>query len=178
MKKTVDKNHANHHRHEKRRHLNYNIFIIPILIIVIAFFLWHFFFNLPECKNWDCFNSKLKECDKVLFVGGTDMIFEYKILGQENGNCMVNVKLLQGELNNQDSIKLEGKEMVCELPLALVTFPESNLKNCHGLLKEDIQEVFISKLHTYIVKNLGKINLEAIDIPSEMVEAAQANQSE
>ena len=40
-------------------------------------------------------------------------------------------------------------------------FPESDINNCHGLLKEGLQDLFISKLHRYIVQNLGEINVEA-----------------
>ncbi len=90
------------------------------------------------------------------------MIFQYRIQGLKDGNCIVNVKLLQGELNNQDSKKLEGNEMTCEVPQGEIVLPESNIANCHGLLKEGLQELIINKLHTYIVKNLGRINLELL----------------
>lgn len=158
-------------QHEGKRHLNYSLFFVIIVVALLAVGAWFYFFREVTCSSWGCFNTELQECDKVTFVGGTDMIFEYKILGSNEGDCVVNVKLLQGELNDQDSLKLEEKSMECSLPLGVVMFPESNLKNCHGLLKEDLQELFIAKLHTYIVQNLGRINLEAIDIPKEVAEA-------
>ena len=42
--------------------------------------------------------------------------------------------------------------------------PESNTKNCHGLLKEAIQEVVINRMYSEIVQNLGKISEETTKI--------------
>jgi len=43
--------------------------------------------------------------------------------------------------------------------------PESNIGKCTGLLKEGLQDLVIKKLHTYLVQNLGKLNLELVDLP-------------
>jgi hypothetical protein len=90
------------------------------------------------------------------------MTFEYKLKGWIPINnekiCNINVKLLKGDLNNQDSLKLEGKEMKCSLPVGVVAAPESDIKKCTGPLKEGLQELIISKMHKYIVQNLGEIN--------------------
>ena len=101
------------------------------------------------------------------FIGGTDMIFEYAIKGASDGECEVELELLVGELNNQDSIKLERQKMTCMLPKNVVMIPESNIGNCHGLLKEGLQDLIIKKLHVYLVQNLGQINLEMIGLPEE-----------
>jgi len=50
--------------------------------------------------------------------------------------------------------------MVCNIPLGSVILPESDLTNCHGILKENLQEQTIIKLHNYISQNLGQINAE------------------
>ena len=50
--------------------------------------------------------------------------------------------------------------MDCSVPFGLVIKPESEMKNCHGELKEGLQEIIIENLHTYIVGNLDKINAE------------------
>lgn len=123
------------------------------------------FFGYAECESWDCFNSKLEDCSKVKFIGGDDMIFEYVIKGASGGECEVSVQLLQGELNNQDSIKLEMNKMSCYLPEGVVVIPESNIGKCTGLLKEGLQDLVIKKLHTYLVQNLGTLNLEMLDVP-------------
>lgn len=132
--------------------------LIALLIVVV----WFLFFSYSKCETWECFNENLRKCDKVKFVGGTDMIFEYTIKGTSGDECEVEVELLMGELSNQDSIKLEHQKMICMLPEKVVMIPESNIGRCHGLLKEGLQDLVIKKLHTYIVQNLGKINLEFV----------------
>ena len=55
--------------------------------------------------------------------------------------------------------------MTCMLPEGIVMIPESNIGKCSGLLKEGLQDLVIRKLHTYLVQNLGRINLEVLDVP-------------
>ena len=135
------------------------ILLVVLLVVVLAWFL-----SYGECETWDCFNENLRNCDRVKFVGGTDMIFEYTIKGIYRGECEVDVELLMGELNNQDSVRLEHQMMTCMLPSKVVMIPESNIGNCHGLLKEGLQDLVIRKLHTYLVQNLGQINLEMFEV--------------
>ena len=150
---------------EKRRYFNWKWFVIMLVVAVLAWGVWAFFFGYAECDTWDCFNEHLGGCKKVSFIGGTDMIFEYIVRGSSGDKCEVDVELLQGELNNQDSAKMEGSKMVCMLPEGVVMIPESDIGNCHGLLKEGLQDLVIGKLHTYLVQNLGRINLEVLDVP-------------
>ena len=94
-----------------------------------------------------------------------EMIFEYSIEGRARDKCEVVVELLQGELNNADSEKLEHQKMICMLPLNVVMDPESDIGACHGELKEGLQDLIIRNLHTYLVQNLGKLNLEMLNSP-------------
>ena len=153
--------------YEKRWYHTWKLVLVLVLLgVVVLAVLWFWFFSYGECDSWDCFNENLRKCDRVKFVGGTDMIFEYTIKGASSGECEVEVELLMGELNNQNSIRLEHQMMTCMLPEKVVMVPESNIGNCHGLLKEGLQDLVIKKLHTYLVQNLGKINLEILDVPS------------
>ena len=157
-------------KEDKKRHINFKTIthiIAIILIIVIISLIYLHYFKKIDCTNTSCFDSNLEKCNRAKFIGGTDMIFEYNILKQSGNLCYVNVKLLQGNLNEQDSSDLEGKNMICELPLGAVMLPESNIKNCHGLLKENLQELFITKLHSYIVQNVGQINLQIMPTPED-----------
>ncbi|MFH0808623.1 MAG: hypothetical protein V1888_03340 [archaeon] len=153
-------------RDERPWYLSWKLVVLLILLAGILVYLWFRFFSYGSCDNWDCFNKNLKACDRVKFVGGTDMIFEYTVKGSSDAGCRVDVELLMGELNNQDSIKLEHQKMSCVLPRGVVMIPESNIGRCHGLLKEGLQDLVIKKLHTYLVQNLGKINLEILSVPS------------
>jgi len=149
----------------ERRVSHWKWLIILLVFAVIIYIVWFFFFSYAGCNTWDCFNARLERCDRVKFIGGEDMIFEYSVRGKSGGNCRVGVELLQGELNNQDSIALEGKAMTCSLPKGVIMIPESNIGYCHGLLKEGLQDLIIKELHSTLVQNLGKLNLELLDVP-------------
>lgn len=140
--------------------------IVFVVLIGLVLLGWNFFFSYDDCRDSACFNEKLADCDRARFIGGDEMIFEYVIKGKSGGNCEVVVTLLQGELNNAESIKLENQAMTCSLPLGAVVAPESDINVCHGMLKEGLQDLIIKKLHTYLVQNLGRLNLEFIDINS------------
>jgi len=137
------------------------------LLVLVGFLwsIWFLFFSYDRCTNDVCFERNLKGCYGATFISGDDMIFEYEIKGKTKGECEVEVTLLQGELNNADSKKLEGQSMTCLLPLGAVVAPESDIGVCHGLLKEGLQDLVIRKLHTYLVQNLGKLNLEMAGLP-------------
>ncbi|MCK5321376.1 hypothetical protein KAJ38_02255 [Candidatus Pacearchaeota archaeon] len=141
------------------------LIILAVLIITIGI-IWRIFFSYTICDTWNCFNSHLEDCDRATFIGESNgIVFEYIIRGDSEDHCTVNIELLQGKLNDQDSIKLENQEMICKLPKGVVIIPESDIGNCHGLLKEGLQDLIIEKLYTYLVQNLGRINLEVLDIP-------------
>ena len=140
-------------------------FITLVIIIGFLWSIWFLFFSYDKCTDKICFEDNLKDCDRARFVSGDDMIFEYVIKGDSGDECEVDVELLQGELNNADSITLEGQTMTCMLPLGAVVSPESDISVCHGLLKEGLQDLVIRKLHTYLVQNLGRLNLEMAGLP-------------
>jgi hypothetical protein len=149
----------------RHRFFNWKWFLLLIGLVILVYVVWFIFFSYQECVSWDCFNNRLADCSKTEFIGGSKMIFEYTVRGESNGLCVVGVELLQGELNNQESIKLEGNRMSCNLPLGIKMIPESDIGNCHGLLKEGLQDIIIKKLHAYLVQNIGQINLEVLDVP-------------
>ena len=151
---------------ERKWFFGWKWFVFFCVIVVIFLAMWFLFFYYDECESWSCFNEYLEGCDRVKFIGGVDMIYEYTVEGRAGSACEVGVQLLQGRLNNQDSIKLEGHEMTCMLPRGVVMIPESDIGRCHGLLKEGLQDLVIKKLHTYLVQNLGRINLEVLGVPS------------
>lgn len=137
---------------------------IVIAVVIIGLVVWITFFYYRNCENKTCFEDSLSSCGAAKYTSTGDMVFQYTILRKTSFNCIVNVKLLQGDLSNQDSLKLEGKEMQCYLPLHTLMLPESDINNCHGELKEGLQGIIIEKLHDYIVQNLGQINAELLKI--------------
>jgi hypothetical protein len=139
--------------------------VVLLVVAVLAWVVWLMFFSYMDCDSWECFNENLEDCNRVKFIGGSKMIFEYIVRGEVDGACRVDVELLQGELNNQDSIKLERQSMSCMLPMGVIMIPESDITDCHGMLKEGFQDILIRKLHVYLVQNLGKLNLDMTPVP-------------
>jgi hypothetical protein len=140
--------------------------VVFVVLILFVLLIWSWFFTYKHCSNKTCFEKNLKDCNKAQFIDGDDMIFKYSIRGKKGSNCEIGVELLQGELNNADSKKLERQVMTCILPLGVVTSPESDIGVCHGLLKEGLQDLIIRNLHSYLVQNLGKLNFEAAELSS------------
>jgi len=154
---------------DKKIYFTRERFLILFGLIILIFSVWFFFFDYAECKDWDCFNGYLEDCNKVKFIGGDDMIFKYTVRGSSNSECEVDVKLLQGELNNKESIKLEMREMTCMLPKGIVIIPESDIGKCSGFLKEGLQDLIIKRLYVEIVQNLGRINLEVLEVSNQSI---------
>ncbi len=136
---------------------------ILIIIITSLIILGMSLYSFQSCKTWDCFNQNLASCSKAKFAGGRDIIFGYTINGKTNDFCEVQVEYLQGEIANKDAEKLANEKMICFLPKGIVMLPETELNNCHGILKEKLQEQLISKLHNFILQNLGQINKELLN---------------
>jgi len=151
---------------EERKNFTLRWFVVLIILALAVYLVWFLFFSYKECDNWDCFNSRLGDCKRTTFIGGANMVFDYTIFGKEGGSCIVGVQLLQGGVSDKESKNLEGQKMKCALPLEVIMIPESDILNCHGVLKEGLQDLIIKKLHTYIVQNIGKINLEVLDAPT------------
>jgi hypothetical protein len=139
-------------------------FILAGIIVFLAAAVYLFFFYSHRCENSTCFEDYLKDCRRATFINPGNMIFQYDIMGKSAETCDIRVKLLQGELTNQESIRLERKSMVCSLPIGVVAVPEGDINLCHGELKEGLQELIIGKLYAYIVQNFGKINADLMKI--------------
>ncbi|MDO8516858.1 MAG: hypothetical protein Q7S33_01925 [Nanoarchaeota archaeon] len=138
------------------------IFFIALIGLLIVAWIWASFFYYTPCIDDGCFNENLGNCHNAKYTKYSNMTLLYTIQGKQNNNCLVSVKLIEGDLSNQDSLALENKEMLCEIPYGMIIAPEANIDNCHGLLKEGLQDLILSRLHSYIVQNLGKINSETL----------------
>lgn len=169
MKKVV---HARMHRESflessqqyVKRHFKI-IAIVALLVVIFISAYFVFFYKPSACTTPECFLTAMQSCSKKSYVNDApEASWEYQIKGVENGQCKVNVKLLlakQGELGID---KLIGLDMDCYYPSGISTYPEKDLNNCHGLLKEELQNIIINKLHSYIIENLGQIKTELTKI--------------
>jgi hypothetical protein len=155
----------------RERHIARKWLLTFVIVAVVLFVVWFLLFGVVECDSFSCFDDRLLDCSPTVFVGGDEMtVYEYEILGRSGDSCDVRVTLLQGFLDRENSLALEGKFMLCSLPFGVSNIrPESDISSCTGPLKEAIQDRIIQKLHTHIVQNIGRINLDVLDIPSSFV---------
>ena len=136
---------------------------ISILIIAAAV-AYLTFGHIKECPDKFCFDEAMEECSKRSYIDNTEnAIWLYSIKGKSGGECEIGVELLQLKEGTIDLARLEGKEMLCSLPIGAVANPRTNLERCHGLLKEELQRIIIDNLHTYITDNLGQISGEVAE---------------
>ena len=143
------------------------ILIVLIILVVIGLAIsgYYLYQGVNKCNSKECFDNSLSECRKTSFISDSaDTVLEYTILGASNGDCNVNVNMLQIKRGVAELAALEGKEMICSVPAGAIGEPEKNLKICHGVLKEEIQNVIIQRMHAQIVENLGKISEGATSV--------------
>lgn len=143
---------------------NRNKFIILAIILIFLLITVYFtFFYAKKCKDIECFNSALSKCKKTTFLSEKeDSIWLYSIKKTSNGKCIVDVNNVWIKLEEAKSV--QDKSMTCYMPKGVVMAPESDLNECHGLLKEALQDIIIERMHTYIVQNIGQIS-ESITKP-------------
>lgn len=136
------------------------ILFIGIIAILIGAIYFTFYFTY-SCKDMACFKAHQRECSRTKFVNDADDIsWRYKIVGETNKACEIYVKVLKIKQGSLEKKRIEGKDMVCYLPLGDDLNPESDVSNCHGILKEELQEMVIEKLHLYVIENIGEISEE------------------
>jgi seryl-tRNA(Sec) selenium transferase len=134
--------------------------LVILLFFIIGFYFYSSYYY-AKCEDSECFTNALVKCKRTVYDSDTTLtILRYKILGKEEEQCEINVELLQIKRGPQELAILEGQEMRCFPDYGTLTMPESDLKKCHGELKESIQEIVIDRLHSQIVLNLGKISEE------------------
>lgn len=134
--------------------------LLVVVLIALALSIYFGFFYFAKCSDDKCFSSSLVKCSRIIYY--KDMptsLMGYKILGANNSNCLINIKLIQVKQGTIDMLKFQGQDMTCSIPLGTLTTPESNLENCQGALKENLQEAVINNLHSQIVDNLNGISI-------------------
>ena len=132
--------------------------VIFSIIVVLAIAVFITFFYQPRCDNIVCWETKLTECSRATYINNPlDVTWEYKINGEKEGRCEVEVTALQIKRGLKKTEVLQGKSMTCFLPLGATTSPEANPNLCTGRLKEEMQNLIIIKLHEYVVQNVGPI---------------------
>lgn len=136
------------------------ILAIAIVFVAIAAVFFTFFYT-KNCKDEACWKYNYEKCVRASYVDDReDAAWSYQILGKKTGNCNVLVSLLQLKKGDVNMAELEDKSMICSPEIGDLNLPQSNLENCHGLLKEEMQKLMINKLFNYVLDNVGQISDE------------------
>ena len=146
---------------KRGRVLAFILIILILIVIAVAVYFTVFFYY--KCPNNDaaCYLSHQEKCARTKFTyDKEDTTMYYKIKGKTNDMCDIQVRILEVKVGSAEKINLKNKEMVCSLPIGSVRYPEEDLKKCHGILREEIQEIIIKNAHAYIVSNIGKVSEE------------------
>jgi len=139
--------------------------LLVVVLIALIITSYYLYYNVNKCSNQQCFYDYLAKCEKNSYLSETtDSVMNYKILGTEDGKCKVEVTLVQLKRGSAELAVLENQDMICYLPIGVQMDPENNLKDCHGRLKEEIQNIIIQRMHSQIVQNLGQINEETTSV--------------
>ena len=136
----------------KKRNL---IVLITIVLIALVFASWYFFLKTEKCEDRECFTRNLASCERAEFLKEDGWAYQYKIIGERQGNCVVDVELVFAGLE-QKFDPLLNKKMRCSMPLRMIDFPEEHLDYCTGPLKQEKQYLVIRDLYQYAAQNLGK----------------------
>ena len=137
--------------------------IILFIFLFILVIVYYFFLHTKKCPDQQCFADALLSCKKAKWTNDAEeATWIYTINGRSGDNCEVEVRLHTIKKGKLDLGKAEGKSMNCYLPIGVVESPEQDLGNCKGELKEDLQDLIIKRMHSYILENLGDIGEELI----------------
>jgi hypothetical protein len=143
---------------EKNRRIAYIAIVVIVILAVLGAGYLTFFYN-PECKNFECWQKYMSRCSRATFINEEpEASWGYTIKGMSNKQCHITVKLLQAKQGELGISKIIGEEMDCYYPKGTATYVEKDLSKCHGLLKEELQQIIINKLHAYILENLGEFD--------------------
>jgi hypothetical protein len=145
---------------EERGQIGKTIIFFAIILIFIGAIYFTFFFTY-SCDNLACFKAHQRECSKTHFINQEEeTVWDYKIIGEENKACKIEIEVLQVKQGETSRKRLENKMMTCYLPIGDDSVPEADISVCHGILKEELQAIIIEKLHLYVVENIGEISSE------------------
>ncbi len=137
------------------------IALIILIIALVIFSIYFLFFYAKPCDDNECFVDAMSSCKRVSLVReDSQSSWLYTIRGSKNNLCKVEVKLLKIKQGTIDSEDLQGKEMICLVPKANTQFPEKDISKCTGVLKEELQNIIIKRMHDYLLENVGEIKQE------------------
>jgi hypothetical protein len=136
--------------------------VVAVLILVVVGLMaggYFWFFSVRVCESSECFYDAIENCDKVSFIReGKNADWKYEIIGEGFEKCNVEVELLEVNKGSIENEIFEGKKMICDF--SGIGFPEEDIFSCSGVLREEIQESIIERMHNYLLENIGEVKEE------------------
>lgn len=134
------------------------IFILLAMLVGAVYYTWIFSYS---CNDISCFQSYQEKCRRATFTrDAEETTWKYSILGKGNDACEIQATAIRIKSGKIDRQKLQGLSMNCFVSLGSKIFPEAKILECHGLLKEEIQQLMIKNAHAQILANIDKVSSE------------------
>ncbi|MEK6935861.1 MAG: hypothetical protein AABW67_03670 [Nanoarchaeota archaeon] len=136
--------------------------LLILLISLVIFSGYFLFIYAKPVLNAEGFGNAMVNCNHVSWIKeDAQASWLYTIKGNARGDaCNIEVKLLKMKEGTLDSEKLQGMKMLCVQGKGDTQFPEKDISKCSGELKEQLQELIIQRMHSYILENFGEIKAE------------------
>lgn len=143
---------------KKERTIYLIIAITVVTILLIASISYVMFFKKRTCGDMACFQKASVSCLRYQYINEDNVAtWKYEILGKSGNDCKIRVTLVSAREGELGINRLAGEKMDCYTQGA-ISYPEKDLRKCHGVLKEDLLYIIINKLHSYIINNLGQLD--------------------
>jgi hypothetical protein len=129
--------------------------VIAGILCIVLITAGVLFFNTKPCKDETCFQDALTKCGKATWTReDINAAWAYNVYGEnDKTTCKVLVKLLKVNKGDIELEKLQGESMICYPDKTSKGYPEENMVKCTGLLKENVQEIIIQRMHNYLLEN-------------------------
>jgi hypothetical protein len=138
------------------------IALIILIVALITYSSWFLFFYAKPVDSSQEFVDAMSNCRDVSWVKeDAQASWLYKIKGGSKGDtCEVEIRLLQMKEGTIEADKLQGTKMICTVQKGETQFPEKDISKCTGVLKEELQDIIIQRMHNYLLQNVGEIKEE------------------
>jgi hypothetical protein len=134
--------------------------VVPLVLLVLFLLFVFYLFRITDCGyDENCFDEKFSECERAVYLTEDEgNLFEYKITGNSNEGCIVEVSVVEVSSDADTEVKnlFNGKSMTCTVPNNQ-EFTVDALSYCTGPLKEAMYELIIQKMYNVLAQSLGDI---------------------
>lgn len=150
------------YKHYNKLKKRVGLALIILIIVLVVFTGYFLIFYARPCIDSTCFVSAMETCKRVSWIReDAQASWLYVVKGNAKGDaCKVQVKLLKMKQGTIDSEKLQGQQMTCIVQKGETQFPEKDISRCSGVLKEELQDLIIQRMHNYLLANVGEIQEE------------------